>query len=117
MFRRLPDNGVLHSKTDTDTPSLPPGLEETDHNNFCHVDFDEYSSMPPIVDIATSGLQISARLAGKLPNKSPRLSCKTIMKCLCVYGIPLASLWLPREISLHSRAQIFFKRFGEYIPL
>ena len=37
----LPDNGFSHSETDPDTPSLPPGLEETDHNYFRHVDFDE----------------------------------------------------------------------------
>ena len=42
----LPDNGLFHSETDPDTTSLPPVLEETDHNDFCHVDFDEASSMP-----------------------------------------------------------------------
>ena len=30
----LPDNYLSHSETDPDTPSLPPGLEETDHNDF-----------------------------------------------------------------------------------
>ena len=74
----LPDNGFSHSETDPDTPSLPPGLEETDHNDFCHVDFDEDSSMPPIVDLATAGLQISARLSGKPPNKSTVFHAKQL---------------------------------------
>ena len=52
----LPDNGFLHSETDPDTPYLPIGLEETDHNYFCHVDFDEASIIPRIVDLATTGL-------------------------------------------------------------
>ena len=29
------------------------------------------------------------------------------MKCFCIYGIALALLWLPREISLNSRLQNF----------
>ena len=37
----LPDNGFLHSEADPETPSLTTGLEETDHNDFRHVDFDE----------------------------------------------------------------------------
>ena len=37
----LPDNGLSHSETDPDTPSLPPGLDETCHNDFRHVDFNE----------------------------------------------------------------------------
>ena len=92
----LPDNGFSHSETDPDTPSLPPGLEETDHNDFCHVDFDKYSSMPPTVERANAGLQILDRLAGNPPNKSTFLSYKTIMKCSCVYGVAVASLWFPR---------------------
>ena len=35
----LPDNGFSHSETNPDTLSIPPGLEDTDHNVFCHVDF------------------------------------------------------------------------------
>ena len=103
----LPDNGFSHSETEPDTHYIPPGLEETYHNDFCHVDFDEDSSMPLIVDLATAGLQISARLSGKPPKKSTVLSCKCFMKCFCVYAINLALLWSPRESSLHSRAQIF----------
>ena len=103
----LPENGFLHSETDPDTPFLPSVLEETDHNDFCHIDFDEDSRMTPIFDLATAGLQKLARLSGKSPNKSNRLSCKTIMKCFCIYGIPLDLLWLPRKISLHSQAQSF----------
>ena len=66
----LPDNGFPHSETDPDTPSLPPGLEGTDNNDFCHLDFDENSSMHLIVDLATVGLRRSACLDGKPPNKS-----------------------------------------------
>ena len=91
------DNGFLHSENDPDTPSLPPGLEENDHNDFRHVDFDEYSSMTPIVDLDAAGLRRLARLYGKPPNKSTFLSCKIIIKCFCVYGIALVSLWSPRE--------------------
>ena len=40
-YNDLPDNGFSHSETDPDTPSFPPGLEDTDHNDFCHVSFDE----------------------------------------------------------------------------
>ena len=116
----LPDNGQLepcsddlqdhsfsHSETDPDTTYLPPGLEDTDHNKKFHVYFDEYSSMPPIVNLTTAGLQGSARLSGKPPNKITVLLCKKTIKYLSVDGIALASLWLPRESSLHSRAQIF----------
>ena len=35
----LPDNGFSHLETYTDTPPLPPGLEETGHNYFHHVGF------------------------------------------------------------------------------
>ena len=52
----LIDKGFSHSETDPDTPSLPTGLEETGHNYFRHDDFDEDSSMPPIIDLATAGL-------------------------------------------------------------
>ena len=31
------------------------------------------------------------------------------MRCLCVYGVFLALLWLTRESTLHSRAQDFVK--------
>ena len=70
----LIDKGFSHSETDPDTPSLPSDLEETDNNYFRCIDFDEDSIIPPIVDLATVGLQISARLASKLPNKSTVLS-------------------------------------------
>ena len=66
----LPENSFLHSETDPDTSSLLPGLEDTDHNDLRHVDFYEDSSMPLIVDLATTGLRRSARLYGKPPNKS-----------------------------------------------
>ena len=63
--------------------------------------------MPSIIDLDTAGLQRSAHISGKPPNKSNILSCKTMMKFFCVYGIALASLWPPRESSLHYRAQNF----------
>ena len=37
---KLQDNGFSHSETDPDTPYLPPGFGDTDHNYFFHVDFD-----------------------------------------------------------------------------
>ena len=89
----LPHNGFLNSETDPDTTSLPPGLEETDHNDFCHVVFDEYSSMPPIVYLAIVGSKILASLAGKPANKSTFLSCKETMISFCVCGMALALLW------------------------
>ena len=46
----------LHSETDPDTPSLPPGLEETYHNGFRRVYFDEDSSTPPISHLTTADL-------------------------------------------------------------
>ena len=70
----LPDNGFLHSETDPDTPSVPLGLEETDNNDFCHVDSDKYSSMPPIFDLDTSDLLGSACLDETPPNKSTGFS-------------------------------------------
>ena len=98
----LPDNCFSHSENYPDTPSLPLSLEETDHNDFHHVDFDEDSRIPLIVEFSTAGLQRLARLYGKPPNNINVLSCKIIMKYFCVYGIALAMLWLPRESSLHS---------------
>ena len=92
----LPDNGFSYSETDPDTSSLPPGLEYNAHNNFCHIYYDEDSSMTPNFDLATTCLRRSDRISGKPPNKSTILSCKKVMKCLCVYGIALDSLWLPR---------------------
>ena len=89
----LPDNGFSHSETDPDTTSLSPGLKETNQNDFLHVDFEEDSSIPLIADRATAGLLRSTRLNGKPPNKSTVFSYKIIMKCFCVYGIALASLW------------------------
>ena len=77
-FYDLPENGFLHSETDPDTPYLPRGLEETYHNDFCHVDSDEYSSMPLSVDLATSVLLISACLYGKTPNKSTIFHAKQL---------------------------------------
>ena len=103
----IPDNGHLEPCSDNSpdnppTPPLPPGLEETDCNNVRHIDFGENSNMPPIVDLATAGLQRLARLAGKLPNKKTGLSCATVMKCFCAFGIPLALLWSSGETTLHS---------------
>ena len=65
---KLPDNGFSHSETNPDIPSIPPGLEESNHNYFCHVEFVEDSSMTSIVDLATEGLQRLAHLSGYPPN-------------------------------------------------
>ena len=62
--------------------------------------------MPLIVNLETAGLLRLDFISGKPPNKSTVLSCKTIMKCFCVYGIALSSLWQPRESSMQSQAQI-----------
>ena len=35
----LPHNRFSHSEIAPYTLSLTPGLEDTDHNDFCHVDF------------------------------------------------------------------------------
>ena len=34
-----------------------PNLEDTDNNYNCHIDFNEDSSMPSIIDLATAGLR------------------------------------------------------------
>ena len=52
----LTDNDFSHSETDPDTPSLPTGLEETYHNGFRRVYFDEDSSTPPISHLTTADL-------------------------------------------------------------
>ena len=64
--------------TDPDTPYIPPGLEETDDNYKLHVDFDEYSSIPLVVYLATADLQILACFDGKPPNKRTVFDAKKL---------------------------------------
>ena len=70
-----------------------PNLEDTDNNYNCHIDFNEDSSMPSIIDLSTAGLIRSPRIAAKESDKNHSvLSCNTIMKCFCVFGVAMASL-------------------------
>ena len=65
------------------------------------------SDMPPIVDLATAGLRRSPRLAAQNADSSYSswFTCNTIMKCVCVFGVVLASAWSPSPSKLHSNAQ------------
>ena len=42
-----------------------PILEETANNNNGHINFDDNSSMPSIINLATSGLRRLPRIAAK----------------------------------------------------
>ena len=79
-----------------------PNLEGPANNNNGHIDFNDDSSMPSIIDLATSGLQLSPCIAAKESEKiHSSLSCNTIMKCFYVFGVIMASLWTPGESSLY----------------
>ena len=63
-------------------------------------------SVPSITDLATTGLRRSPRIAAKESDKNHSvLLCNTIMKCFCVFGVAMASLWTPGESSLYCRTQ------------
>ena len=80
--------------------------ERQQHIPVPTIDFGNESGMPPIVDLATAGLRRLPRIAAKQSGKNHSgSSCNTVMKCFCVFGIALASLWTPGESSLHCRAQ------------
>ena len=65
-----------------------PNLEDTANNDNGHIDFDNNSSMPSIINMATTGLRRSPRIAAKESEKNnSSLSCNTIMKCFCVFGV------------------------------
>ena len=68
-----------------------PNLEDTANNDNGHIDFNDNSSMPSIIDLATAGLRRSPRIAAKESDKNHSvLSCNTIMKCFCVFGVTMA---------------------------
>ena len=46
-----------------------PNLEDTANNDNCHIEFNKYSSMPSIIDPATSGLRKSPCIAEKNQTK------------------------------------------------
>ena len=91
----LPFKGVPSPKA----PSIPSlDVEETSDINICCIDFRDDSNMPSIVDLASAGLLQSPCLSGKPPTeKGTWFTCNTIMNCLCVFGIYLASFWSPES--------------------
>ena len=81
-------------------------MEDTANNDNGHIDFNDDSSIPSIIDLATDGLRRSPRISAKKSEKNHYiLSCNTIMKCFCVFGVTMASLWTPGESSLYCRTQ------------
>ena len=81
-------------------------LEDTANNDNCHIDFNKDLSIHSIIYLATSGLRRSPRISEKESDKNHYvLSCNTIMKCFCVFGVAMASLWTPGESSLYCRTQ------------
>ena len=79
-----------------------PNLEDTANNDNGHIDFNANSSMPLMINLATTGLRQSPRIAAKESEKIHySLSCNTIMKCFCVFSVAMTSLWTPRESSLY----------------
>ena len=42
-----------------------PNLKDTDNNDNVHIDFNDNSSMPSIIDLATAGLRRYPRIAAK----------------------------------------------------
>ena len=79
-----------------------PNLEDTANNDNDHIDFNDNSSMHSIINLATTGLRRSPRIAAKESEKiHSSLSCNTIMKCFCVFGVAMTSLWTPGESSLY----------------
>ena len=83
-----------------------PNLEDTANNDNGHIDFNENSSMPSIINLATTGLRRSPRISAKESEKiHSSLSCNTIMKCFCVFGVAMTSLWTPGERSLYFQTQ------------
>ena len=81
-----------------------PNLEDTANNDNGHIDFNGNSSMPSIINLATTGLRRSPRIAAKESEKNnSSLSCNIIMKCFCVFGVAMTSLWTPGESSLYCK--------------
>ena len=81
-------------------------MEDTANNDNGHIDFNGNSSMPSIINLATTGLRQSPRISAKESEKTHSiLSCNTIMKCFCVFGVATTSLWTPGESSLYCQTQ------------
>ena len=70
-----------------------PNLEDTANNDNGHIDFNKNSSMPSIINLSTTVIRQSPRIAAKESVKMhSSLSCNTIMKCFCVFGVAMTSL-------------------------
>ena len=83
-----------------------PILEDTANNDNVHIDFNGNSRMPSIINLTTTGLRRSPRIAAKESEKThSSLSCNTIMKCFCVFGVAMTSLWTQGESSLYFQTQ------------
>ena len=83
-----------------------PNLEDTANNDNGHIDFNDNSSMPSIINLATNGLRQLPRIAAKESEKNhSSLSSNTIMKCLCAFSVAMASLWTPGESYLYFQTQ------------
>ena len=81
-------------------------MEDTANNDNGHIDFNENSSMPSIINLATTGLRRSPRIAAKESEKNhSSLSCNTIMKRFCAFGVAMTSLWNPGESYLYCQTQ------------
>ena len=90
-----------HSENTADTaPAFP---SESHFETIINMD----SDMPPIVDLTTAGLRRSPRISAQKADSSYSswFTCNTIMKCVCVFGVVLASPWSPSPSKLHSHAQ------------
>ena len=75
-------------------------MNQDDIDTLC---FDETSHMPPIVDLSSSGLRRSRRIAGKKPEKHHAISFFTK---ICALGLVLTtSLWSSEPSYLYSSAQ------------
>ena len=62
--------------------------------------------MTSIINLITTGLRRSPHIDVKEPEKiHSSLSCNTIMKCFCVFGVAMTSLWTPGECSLYCQTQ------------
>ena len=83
-----------------------PNLEDTANNDNGHIDFNVNSSMPSIINLATTGLRRSPRIAAKEPEKiHSSLSCNAVMKSFCVFGVAMTSMWTLGESSLYCHTQ------------
>ena len=81
-------------------------MEDTANNDNGHINFNDNSSIPSIINLATTGLQRSPRIAEKESEKiHSSLSRNTIMKCFYVFGVAITSLWTPGESYFYCQTQ------------